>query len=111
VKNTVEVRGAVNAPTIMAVSRGASLEFYIRAAGGGSTTADAGRSYVVQPNGKIEIRRHFWFWNFDPTPRPGATVTVPARDSTNTAAATLQTFSTLTQILATVLTAAALLKR
>lgn len=111
VKNTVEVRGAVNAPTIMAVSRGASLEFYIRAAGGGSTTADAGRSYVVQPNGKIESRRHFWFWNFDPTPRPGATVTVPARDSTNTAAATLQTFSTLTQILATVLTAAALLKR
>ena len=81
--------------------------------GGGSTpTADAGRAYVIQPNGKIESRRRlFWFYDVDPTPRAGATVFVPPRDSTTTTGSTLQTISIATQLAATILTALAVAKK
>lgn len=111
-RNTIEVRGAVNSPTIMPVAKGQSLDYYIRAAGGKSVLADAGRAYVTQPNGKIESRRRvLWAFRVDPVPRGGATVYVPVRDTTSNSAATLQTFSIVTQLAATILTALAVLKR
>ncbi|MEO7363522.1 MAG: SLBB domain-containing protein [Gemmatimonadaceae bacterium] len=80
-RQTVEVRGEVNAPTALAHARGKSLGFYIGAAGGSSAKGNARRAYVVQPNGKVESRHHLLgFITLDPTPRPGATVVVPAED-------------------------------
>ena len=110
-RGTVEVRGAVNLPTITVVTPGASLSSYLRSAGGISILGDLSRAYVIQPNGKIESRRSFLFFTLDPTPRPGSTVVVPPRDTTNSSAATLATVSTITQIIAGLLTAYALIKR
>ncbi|MEO7996065.1 MAG: SLBB domain-containing protein [Gemmatimonadaceae bacterium] len=80
-RQTVEVRGEVNAPTALAHASGKSLGFYVGAAGGPSAKGNARRAYVVQPNGKVESRHHILgFITIDPTPRAGATVVVPAED-------------------------------
>lgn len=80
-RQTVEVRGEVNAPTALAHAAGKSLGFYVGAAGGPTARGAKRRAYVVQPNGKVESRHHILgFITVDPTPRPGATVVVPAED-------------------------------
>lgn len=80
-RQTVEVRGEVNAPTALAHAAGKSLGFYVGAAGGPSAKGNSRRAYVVQPNGKVESRHHILgFITIDPKPRPGATVVVPAED-------------------------------
>jgi hypothetical protein len=57
------------------------MEYYVRAAGGPSRKADVGRSYVTQPNGKVEAReQHFLLPDAVPKPLPGSTVFVPERD-------------------------------
>jgi hypothetical protein len=79
-RTTVEISGAVNAPSIIAASSGRSINYYVRAAGGASLTGDAKRAYVIQPNGKIQARRQIlWVVTLNPTPRPGATVVVPVK--------------------------------
>jgi polysaccharide export outer membrane protein len=110
---TGEIKGAVDAPTVVAIAPGKKLEHYIGAAGGPvRRTADANGAYVIQPNGKIESRhRVAWLFHTDPTPRAGATVIVPVRDTTSNTAQTLQTISIVTGIIATVLTALAVIKR
>jgi hypothetical protein len=66
---------------------------------------------VIQPNGKIESRhRVALLWHSDPTPRPGATIIMPARDTLAPPGQALQTFSVVTTLLATLLTAAVVLK-
>lgn len=77
----VRVEGAVNSPVGVAFMPGASLEDYIRAAGGPTRTADMRRSYVRQPNGVVEpLRiRALLLPNDVPEPRPGAVVVVPER--------------------------------
>jgi protein involved in polysaccharide export with SLBB domain len=76
----VRVTGAVNAPAAVAYVPGRSLDYYVRASGGGGRNADLGRAYVQQPNGKVEsvIRRRFLPDNL-PTPRAGAQIVVPER--------------------------------
>lgn len=77
----VRVTGAVNAPASVAFVEGKGLEYYIGAAGGYSRLADKGRTYVTQANGSLEsVKRRFLLADGKPTPRPGSTVTVPARD-------------------------------
>ncbi len=55
---TVEIKGAVNAPTVVAIAPGSSLEHYIGAAGGPMRRlAGAGGALSpVQPNRKIESK-------------------------------------------------------
>ncbi len=110
---TVEVKGAVNAPTVVAIAPGKKLEHYVQAAGGPNRrTADANGAYVVQPNGKIESRhRILVLFHSDPTPRAGATVVVPVRDTLAVPGQTLQVFATVTSVLATLLTAVVVLKQ
>jgi len=77
----VSVRGEVNSPVGVPFASGGDLDFYIRAAGGGTSRADVGRAYVLQPNGKVESRqRRFFLWRSVPKPQPGATVEVPKAD-------------------------------
>lgn len=102
-RQTVEVRGEVNAPTALAHARGKNLGFYVGAAGGPSAKGNARRAYVVQPNGKVESRHHILgFIRIDPTPRAGATVVVPAEDPNRTRANIASTVALLAQLLVSV---------
>jgi protein involved in polysaccharide export with SLBB domain len=77
----VEVLGAVNFPRGVAWVPGADLNYYMRAAGGPSKTAEPGRAYVTQPDGNVEnITDHLLWPNSVPVPRPGAIVTVVEKD-------------------------------
>jgi len=95
----VTVRGAVNAPTVVAYVAGQSLEYYIDQAGGSTRNADNKRAFVTQPNGKRETKG----WGRSPRPLPGSLVEVPVLDpayKTNW----LQTFATLTPIVVSLVT-------
>lgn len=77
----VRVTGAVNAPIAVTYQPGKTIDYYIRAAGGGSRKADLGRAYVTQPNGKVESRQsHFFIPDGVPKPNAGSTVFVPEKD-------------------------------
>lgn len=102
----VTVRGEVNAPTAL-VASGAGLGRYVDAAGGATSQGNAGRAYVIQPNGKIQSRtRLFWLIRLDPTPQPGATVVVPAKGE-RTSGSLLQTLALVAQTMATITAAIA----
>ena len=77
----VSVTGAVNSPVAVSYVPGKDIDYYVRAAGGPSRKADLGRSYVTQPNGKVEStdRRRF-LPDGVPKPRAGSAVIVPERD-------------------------------
>ena len=110
---TVDVKGAVNAPTVVAIAPGEKLEHYIRAAGGPNhRISDAGSAYVIQPNGNIVSRhRVALIFRSDPTPRAGATVIVPVKDTLYSATASLTNFSIISGIIATLITARAVIKK
>lgn len=77
----IRVQGAVNAPANVTFVPGRDIYYYIQAAGGGSRVADMGRSYVTQPNGKLEsVRSRAFNSDVVPVPEAGAVVTVPDRD-------------------------------
>ena len=108
----MEVKGAVNSPSVVVLVPGKHLEYYVRGAGRASRVADAGSAYVIQPNGTIESRhRVLGVFRSDPTPRAGATIIVPVKDTTGAKGSAVQTFSIITQVVATILTAIAVAKR
>jgi protein involved in polysaccharide export with SLBB domain len=77
----VDVRGAVNSPIAVAYLPGKKLDYYIRAAGGGSAKADLGRAYVTQASGKVESMKHRRMAPDDvPEPGAGSVVYVPPAD-------------------------------
>jgi protein involved in polysaccharide export with SLBB domain len=76
----VSVAGAVNAPMAVAYVRGASLDYYVRAAGGPNRAGDRSRAYVTQASGRVEtVRRRHFLPDDVPTPGAGSKVTVPER--------------------------------
>jgi polysaccharide biosynthesis/export protein len=109
----VRVDGAVNSPTALPFVRGKDLNYYIRAAGGGRLDADLPRTYVTQPNGRVDaVARRRFLPDGQPTPRAGAIVTVPLRDRTErqdnlasraSIAALIGTFATVIASLATII--------
>jgi polysaccharide export outer membrane protein len=110
-QQTVTVRGEVNAPTAL-VASGQGLGAYLKAAGGATPLGNGRNAYVIQPNGKIESRSHlFWFITLDPTPRPGATVVVPAKAEKAPGGALTQTLAVVVQSLSALATAVVLLRQ
>lgn len=102
----VYVRGAVNAPISVAFVPGQNMDFYVGAAGGFSQKADGGRSYVTQPNGKVEsVKRRFLLADGKPTPKAGAVVFVPEKIPTppRETAATLGALAAILASLTTVI--------
>jgi len=108
----VNVQGAVNSPVSVTYAPGRSIDYYIRAAGGPSKKADLKRSYVTQPNGKVEAREsHFLFPDGVPKPRAGSIVYVPERDPADRQADLLQNAGAIAQIAATLVTLVIALRR
>ncbi|HSR90692.1 MAG TPA: SLBB domain-containing protein [Gemmatimonadales bacterium] len=107
----VYVRGAVNAPISVTFVPGQDMDFYVGAAGGFSQQADGGRSYVTQPNGKVEsVKRRFLLADGKPTPKAGAVIFVPAKIPTPPKE-TAATLGALAAILASLTTVIVVLKR
>lgn len=77
---TVVVRGAVNSPVTVLWREDQNFDYYIAAAGGFRTDADEGRSSVRLASGLAKTRSNFLFWSSYPTPDPGSTISVPAKD-------------------------------
>jgi polysaccharide biosynthesis/export protein len=100
----VTVSGSVNSPVNIAFVPGATIDYYIRAAGGAAPNADVRRAYVTQPNGRVEgVERRFLLPDGVPRPRAGSRVFVPARDP-QARAQFLALAGSLTQILSTLVT-------
>jgi polysaccharide export outer membrane protein len=77
----VNVQGAVNSPVTVTYSPGKDMEYYIRSAGGPTPIADLKRSYVRQPNGKLESwHPRFMLPDGIPKPEPGSAVYVPSHN-------------------------------
>ena len=77
----VDVRGAVNSPIAVAYEPGKKLDYYVRAAGGGTARADLSRAYVTQPSGKVEsVMRRRMAPDDVPVPGAGSMVYVPQED-------------------------------
>lgn len=107
--NVVTVRGAVNAPNVVAYVPGKSLDYYVDQAGGPAREADYARAFVTQPSGKRETRSAHWlFPDHSPKPLPGSTVVIPARDLADRAQ-TAQILNALAPLFASLATVAALL--
>jgi polysaccharide export outer membrane protein len=103
--NVVTVRGAVNAPTVVAYVAGRGLDYYISQAGGPARNADERRAFVTQPNGKRETLR----LGVMPKPLPGSLVEVPVLDPqyrTNW----ISTIATITPVLVSLITLLVTLK-
>lgn len=98
--HVVTVRGAVNAPTVVAYVPGMDLDYYISQAGGSARNADNGRAFVTQPGGKRETRSRI---RPTPKPLPGSLVEVPVLDP-QYKSNWLQTLATVTPILASLVT-------
>ncbi len=97
---TVRVLGAVNAPTSIIYRPGWNVYDYVGAAGGVARLGDKGRSYVVQPGGRLEsVKSRGLFSASKPKPMPGAVVFVPERDP-NEKKDWAGVFSSIAQILA-----------
>lgn len=75
--NVVTVRGAVNAPNVVAYVAGKSISYYIDQAGGPARNADSRRAFITQPSGK---RQTVSIYRPLPKPMPGALVVVPELD-------------------------------
>ena len=108
----VNVQGEVNSPVAVTYAPGQGMAYYIRAAGGPSRKADVGRSYVTQPNGKVEAREsHFLIPDRVPKPLAGSTVYVPARDPADRPFDLLTNAGAIAQIAATLVTLVIALRR
>ncbi len=107
----VSVRGAVNSPVAVTYISGQDLDYYVRAAGGGTATADVGRAYVTQANGKIESRNsRLWIFHSNPMPGPGSMVIVPEL-KLESGFAWAQLLGVTTSILGSLVAIAALLRK
>ncbi|HEX6628876.1 MAG TPA: SLBB domain-containing protein [Gemmatimonadaceae bacterium] len=108
----VNVLGAVNSPVSVTYAPGKTIEYYVRAAGGPTRKADTGRSYVTQPNGKVEAReKHFLLPDGVPKPLPGSTIFVPERDPADRPTDILANAGVIAQVLAGLATLIIALRR
>jgi len=107
----VTVRGAVNAPNVVAYVPGKTLDYYVEQAGGPAREADYKRAFVTQPSGKRETKNTRWLLpDGSPKPLPGSTVVVPARDMADRVN-TAQILTALAPLIASLATVVALLVR
>jgi protein involved in polysaccharide export with SLBB domain len=107
----VNVKGAVNSPVAVTYIPGASLDYYVRAAGGITRKGDLRYAYVTQPNGKVEATGGKFIFRSNPKPRPGSTVFVPEKDASERRVDYLATLGTIAQLAASFVAIAIALKQ
>jgi polysaccharide biosynthesis/export protein len=107
----VNVKGAVNSPVAVTYVPGASLDYYVRAAGGITRQGDLRYAYVTQPNGKVEATGGKFIFRNNPKPRPGSTVFVPTKDASARRVDYLATLGTIAQLAASFVAIAIALKQ
>ena len=107
----VNVKGSVNSPVAVTYVPGASLDYYVRAAGGVTRQGDVRYAYVTQPNGKVEATGGKFIFRSNPKPKPGSTVFVPAKDSSARRVDYLATLGTIAQLAASFVAIAIALKQ
>jgi protein involved in polysaccharide export with SLBB domain len=107
----VNVKGAVNSPVAVTYVPGASLDYYVRAAGGITRQGDIRYAYVTQPNGKVEATGGKFIFRSNPKPRPGSTVYVPTRSANERRVDYLATLGTIAQLAASFVAIAIALKQ
>jgi polysaccharide biosynthesis/export protein len=107
----VNVKGAVNSPVAVTYVPGASLDYYVRAAGGITRQGDIRYAYVTQPNGKVEATGGKFIFRSNPRPRPGSTVFVPTKDASARRVDYLATLGTIAQLAASFVAIAIALKQ
>ena len=108
---TVDVGGAVQAPTKVLYKPGEAGDYYIDRAGGFLQKADKGRARVQLANGEILTRRakFLFFGGALPEPDPGSVITVPLKEEKPPGPGTLQVLAVVTGLVtatATVIIAA-----
>jgi polysaccharide export outer membrane protein len=96
----VNVKGAVNSPVAVTYVPGASMDYYVRAAGGITRKGDLRYAYVAQPNGKVEATGGKFIFRSNPKPRPGSTVFVPEKDTSEQRVNYLAALGTIAQLAA-----------
>ncbi len=79
-KQTVEVRGEVYAPSLVQYIPGKSLKYYVNNAGGYMHFAKKNRTYVMYSNGNLGVTKSFLGIRKYPKIKPGATILVPKRE-------------------------------
>lgn len=97
---TVRVAGEVISPLNLSFDNSFSFKDYINDAGGFTSEARKGRSYIQYPNGRKKQARRFLFFKFYPKVEPGSTIFVskkPPRDKIS-----LQEILAITSSLATI---------
>jgi protein involved in polysaccharide export with SLBB domain len=101
----INVRGKVNSPSAVTYVPGASLQYYIDAAGGTAPDGDSKRAFVTQPNGKIEARRDRGiFPDAMPLPRAGGVVFVPEKSAATIGSSFASIATTAVQIIGSIVT-------
>jgi protein involved in polysaccharide export with SLBB domain len=97
---TVRVAGEVISPLNLSFDDSFSFKDYINDAGGFTSDAKKGRSYIQYPNGRKKQARRFLFFKFYPKVEPGSTIVVskkPPKDKIS-----LQEILAITSSLATI---------
>jgi protein involved in polysaccharide export with SLBB domain len=107
----VNVKGAVNSPVAVTYVPGRSLQYYVQAAGGATRKGDLRYAYVTQPNGKVEATSGKFIFRNDPRPRPGSTVFVPERDTSERRTDYIATIGSIAQVAASFVAIAIALRR
>ena len=107
----VNVKGSVNSPVAVTYVPGASLDYYVRAAGGVTRQGDVRYAYVTQPNGKVEATGGKFIFRSNPKPKPGSTVYVPTKDASARRVDYLATLGTIAQLATSFVAIAIALKR
>jgi protein involved in polysaccharide export with SLBB domain len=97
---SVRVTGAVNSPGSVLYQKGASLDYYLSAAGGFTQAAEKGQVSVHYANGEVRTRRRSLFFSSNPSPGPGSEVFVPAKDPNAPRTDKVALFGAIAQILA-----------
>jgi len=98
----VRVTGAVNSPGSVLLRHGASLDYYLGAAGGFTRVAEKGQVSVRYANGEVRTRRRSLLFSSNPAPGPGSEVFVPAKDPNAPHTDTVALVGAIAQILASV---------
>jgi polysaccharide biosynthesis/export protein len=108
---SVKLSGAVNSPGSVLWRRGASLSYYLSAAGGFSPRAARSQVSVRFANGEVRTRHKNLLGGGDPQPGPGSEVLVPFKDPTEAKTDYVSLFGSIAQILASTIAIIVVLRR